>query len=80
MCVYVFVFSATDHWQQDWQMEFVLQEMSDAIKNDGLMRIICEQVLGMGKNVHLLHLLGKLHLVGEATGNVSSGELQKVGF
>lgn len=66
--------SATDHGQQDWQMEFVLQEMCEEIKNDGFIKIICKQVLFMGKNVHLLRLLGKLHLVSEATGsNFSAG-------
>lgn len=65
--------SATDHLQQDWQMEFLLQEMSEEIKNDGFIKLICNQVLGIGKNVHLLHLLGKLHLVCEATGNLSTG-------
>lgn len=71
-CLYLF--RATDELQQDWQMEFVLQEMCDKIKNDGFIKIICKQVLSMGKNVHLLRLLGKLHLVRETTGNVSSGE------
>lgn len=55
-------------------MEFMLQEMSDEIRNDGFIKIICEQVLCMGKNVHLLHLLGKLHLVSEVTGNISAGK------
>lgn len=49
-------------------MEFVLREMEEEVRGDGFVRIMCEQVLSMGKNVHLLHLLGKLHLVTEATG------------
>lgn len=73
-----FFFSATERLQQDWQMEFELQEMCEEIKNDGFIRIVCEQVLGMGKNVHLLHLLGKLHLVGEAAGICNSGKKKQL--
>lgn len=53
---------------QDWQMEFVIKNLDDNAKSDSLLNLICTQVLQIGKNIHLLRLLGKLHLVPEFTG------------
>lgn len=78
--VVYFFFSATDCWQQDWQMEFVLQEMCDEIKRDGFIKIVSEQVLNIGKNSHLLRLLGKLHLVDEVRGELESGKCKEKFF
>lgn len=41
-------------------MNFVLQDdIEDYSKNDGVIRLICEDVLQIGRNIHLLRLLGK---------------------
>lgn len=48
-------------------MEFVEREVGEEARRDGFIKTICERVLSVGKNVHLLHLLGKLHLANETT-------------
>lgn len=41
-------------------MNFTLQDnIENYFKNDGVIRLICEDVLQIGRNIHLLRLLGK---------------------
>ncbi|RZC36219.1 Spc97 Spc98 domain containing protein [Asbolus verrucosus] len=41
-------------------MNFILQDnMEEFVKSDGMIKIICDQVLQIGRNIHLLRLLDK---------------------
>lgn len=44
-------------------MGFVLRELSEMCKEDTVFKLIYTEVLQIGKNIHFLRLLKKLHLL-----------------
>lgn len=59
-------FSVNKEHQQDWHMEFIEKNLNSFSKSDSLLKIFCTDVLEIGTNIHLLRLLGKLHLIKES--------------
>lgn len=55
----------------DWKMRFSVKELPEEILNDGFFQVIINEVLQIGKNIHLLKLFGKLHLVNQLNNSVS---------
>lgn len=49
-------------------MQYVVRELDQFSQMDGMLHIICTRIMQLGKNIHLLRLLGKLHLITEEYG------------
>ncbi|KAF5297036.1 hypothetical protein FQA39_LY12250 [Lamprigera yunnana] len=55
--------------EQDWHMEFFLKDLDEDVREDKIINLICTHVLQVGKNIHLLRLLGKMQLFFEYSGD-----------
>ncbi|GJQ85078.1 hypothetical protein Trydic_g3734 [Trypoxylus dichotomus] len=67
----VFAENSIDHENFDWDMGFVIREMSEIFRNDSVFHLIYTEVLQIGKNIHFLRLLKKLYLLEDTLDNES---------
>lgn len=60
------MYSIVNYDHSDWQMGFVVHELSEICREDSIFKLIYTDVLQISKNIHFLRLLKKLYLLGDS--------------
>lgn len=61
------IFSIMSEDKSNWNMGFIVREMSEIHRDDSIFKLIVTDVLQIGKNIHFLRLLKKLYLLEDIT-------------
>ncbi|KAI4454640.1 gamma tubulin complex protein [Holotrichia oblita] len=67
----VFTENVIDEDKFNWNMGFIIREISEMYREDSIFKLIITDVLQIGKNIHFLRLLKKLYLLEDITNTES---------